>query len=253
MLKFAVDRWIAGVCAVGATLALFGCSSSKPYTLVAQLQSLSQQGRIVAATIDVVGDSCSVRIMLLDSLKAWTPLCFVKQDQTTYKSLLIGGQEVDFGAVGTSFKVLSTTMPTLPASALSNSATPSGGSGAGFPSQWNQSPYPGHVKLEGQNSGFMVTKATLTINGSQGILNVIYKVGYAPLHLECTVLANQRGDFTLMFNPTKLAKLSAGAHYDIPLSSEGSSISGNIWDSRGFDTWTPSLPPQWTAASYSSN
>lgn len=253
MLKFDVCRWIAGVSAVGTMLVLIGCSSSKPYTLVAQLQPLFQQARIVAATIDVTGDSCSARIMLLNSLKAWKPLCFVKKDQTTYKSFLIGGQEVDFGAVGNSFQVLSTTVPTPPALASPNSAASSVDSGSGFPRQWNESPYPGHAVLEGQNSGFMVTKAILSINGSQGVLDVTYKVGYAPLHLECTVLASQHGDFTLIFNPTELTKLWAGAHYDIPLTSEGSSISGNIWDSRGFDTWTPSLPPQWIATSYSSD
>jgi len=264
MLNWAVYRWSTRICAAGAILMLFGCSSSKPYTLVAQLPLLSQQTGIVAATIDVNGLACNVRIVILNSPKAWTPVCFVKKDQTTYKSLLIASQEVDFGAVGSGFQVLSTTLPTLPAPSNSapgantakgaNFAPASPNSaGTGFPSEWSQSPYPGHVVLQGQNSGYLVTNATLTINGSQGILDVTYKTGYAPLHLECTVSADQRGDFTLMFNPTELAKLSPGANYNIPLSSESSSISGNIWDSRGFDTWTPSLPPQWVAASFSSD
>ncbi len=270
MLNFVIRRWTLRVGIIGAMLILFGCSTSKPYTLVAQLSPASQQSRMVAATIDVEGSVCIVRIVTLDSVKPWTPFCLVMKDQPTYKRFTIGGREVDFGAVGSGFKVLSGTLPSLPANAAAavtktaatgNSTTKAApfanttatGSNPTFPTAWNMAPYPGHVVLQGQNPGYMVTKATLTINGSQGILDVAYKVSRAPLQLECTVVANQKGDFTLMFNPTDLAKLSASAHYNIPMSSEGVGISGNIWDSTGFDTWTPNLPPRWVATSYSSN
>jgi hypothetical protein len=262
MLKLAGYVSIPRACSVAAVLFLFGCSSSKPYTLVAQLPPFSQQSQIIAATIDVANGSCFVRIMTGESGEVWKPVCFVKKNQPTYKSLLIASQEVDFGAVGSSFQVLSTTVPMVPGnsnpgeravSSAPNSTTPATATGPSFPSQWNESPYPGHVVLQGQNSGYIVTKATLTIDGSQGTLDVAYKTGYAPLHLECSVTANQRGDFTLLFNPGELARISPGANYNITLSSESSSLSGNIWDSRGFDTWTPSLSAQWVAASYSSN
>ncbi|MHB8424349.1 MAG: hypothetical protein ACYDB9_04215 [Gammaproteobacteria bacterium] len=277
MLSRAAFRWMARGCAAGAVLVLFGCSSSsKPYTLVAQLPPLSQQARIVAATIDVQGSICNVRIVTLDASKAWRPVCLVNKDQPTYKSLTIGGQEVDFGAVGNGFKVLSATLPTLPGLASSAASAATGAAAAkvkaatatqapaaasspvaqvaapSFPEQWNLSPYPGHVKLQGQNRGFLVTSAILTINGSEGTLDVTYKTSYKPLHLKCTVIANQKGNFTLLFNPSKSVNLTGGGNYSVLLSSEGESISGNIWDSHGFDTWTPSLPPQWVAVSYSS-
>ncbi|MGA9854065.1 MAG: hypothetical protein WBR29_02160 [Gammaproteobacteria bacterium] len=205
-----------------------------------------------------------MRFVFVDSVKAWAPICFVKQDQPNFKSFMIANQQVDLGTVGDGFQVLNSTAPTLPAPSASTSVATTGKGinnppaspnsvDSSFPDQWSQSSYPGHVVLQGQNSGYLVTKATLTVNGSQGILDVAYKTGYAPLHIECTVLANQHGDFTLIFNPTELNKLSPGASYNIPMSSENTSISGNIWDSRGFDTWTPSLPPQWVAASYSSD
>ncbi|MGH8378011.1 MAG: hypothetical protein ACRER7_03565 [Gammaproteobacteria bacterium] len=251
-------------------LFLFGCSSSKPYTLVAPLPPVSQQSRMVAATIDVNNYQCNVRIVTLDSVKPWTPLCLVMKDQSTYKRFTIGGKEVDIGAVDNNFKVLSSDLPVMPASAAATSHNPAAsgntapvassfantaataGSPA-FPTVWNMEPYPGQVVLQGQNTGFMVTNATLTINGSKGILDVTYKVGRAPLHIECTVVANHKGDFTLMFNPTELATLSPSARYYIPMNSEGAGISGNIWDSTGFDTWTPSLPPRWIAVSNSSD
>ena len=119
MLNHAIYRWTVRSCVMGATLVLFGCSSSKPYTLVAQLPPLSQQERMVAATIDVTNSVCSVRFVMLDSSKTWKPACVVNKDQPTYKSLTIDRQEVDFGAVGDGFKVLSTTLPTLPAPAIS--------------------------------------------------------------------------------------------------------------------------------------
>ncbi len=262
MLNCAICRRTIRTCAVGVMLLLFGCSSSKPYTLVAQLSSGSQPQRVLAATIDINDLACNVRIMLVDSPKAWAPICFVKQDHPNFKSFLIANQQVDLGTVGDGFQVLSSLVPTLPAAAVSASkATASKGItvplaspnsvDSGFPNQWSQSTYPGHVVLQGQNTGYLVTQAILTVNGSQGMLDVDYKTGFAPLHLECTVLANQHGDFTLIFNPAMLNNLSPGANYNISLTSESTGISGNIWDSRGFDTWTPSLSPQWVAASSS--
>lgn len=259
MTKSALYRWTAPVCILGAVLALTGCysSSSTPYTLVAQLGAISPQAPIVAATIDVNGPSCAVRIVTLNSVKAWTPVCFVTKDQPTYKSFSIGSQHVDFGAVGGSFKVLSTTMATLPAPASTATTAPNAAVGPAFPDTWNLTPYPGHVKLQGQNTGFMVTSAILHINGSQGMLDVTFKTSYLPLHLDCTVTTNDKGDYTLLFNPAALLKITSNENsipsYNIVLSSEGQSLAGNIWDSRGFDTWTPSLPPQWAAVPNSSN
>jgi hypothetical protein len=264
MSKSIAYRNIGYFCAFGALLMLIGCSSSKPYTLVAQLPSISDQTRVLAATIDVNGVSCNVRFILVDSPKAWTPICFVKQDHPNFKSFLIANQQVDLGSVGDGLQVLNSSVPTLPPPTASTSSAaarkdskkipaPPGYTDSSFPSQWSQASYPGHVVLQGQNTGYLVTKATLTVSGSEGTLDVTYKTGYAPLHVECTVLANQHGDFTLIFNPTELNKLSPGASYNIPMTSENTSISGNIWDSRGFDTWTPSLPPQWVAASYSAD
>ena len=254
---------ILGISAVGLVLSLMGCSSTKPYTLVAQVPSGTQQTRILSATIDINGLSCNVRVVLLDMPQPWTPICFVKQDHANFKSLLIANQQVDIGAVGDGFQVLNNMLPPLPARA--ENVAESGGTqvksdnhlpkypAAGFPTDWSQSAYPGHVVLEGQNTGYLVTKARLTINGSQGTLDVAYKTGYQPLHLACTVLANQHGDYTLIFNPIALNRAVAGANFNIPMVSEGPNISGNIWDARGFDTWTPSLPPQWVAASYSAH
>ncbi|MDE2091895.1 MAG: hypothetical protein KGJ08_08355 [Gammaproteobacteria bacterium] len=265
MLSSAVYREIAQFCAVGTIILwLIGCSSSKPYTLVAQLPSGSKQSRVLTATIDIDGLSCNVRIMMLDSPKAWAPICFVKQDHPNFKSFLIANQQVDLGTVGDGFQILNSMVPTLPPASRSGTGVSTGkGSGnpsalpnstdSSFPDQWRQSTYPGHLVLQGQNTGYLVTKATLTVNGSRGILDVIYKTGYAPLHLACTVLANQHDDFTLIFNPLELNKLSPGANYTITLSAESSTISGNIWDSQGFDTWTPSLSPQWVASSSSSD
>lgn len=262
MLNYATYRRIIRTCAVGAMLLLFGCSTSKPYTLVAQLPTDSQPSRVLAATIDIDGLACTVRVMLVDSPKAWMPICFVKQDHPNFKSFLIANQQVDIGTVGDGFQVLSSMVLKLPAPILNTSTTTASKginnpptspntADSSFPDQWSQSSYPGNEVLQGQNTGYLVTKATLTINGSQGMLDVTYKTGFAPLHIECTVLANQHGDFTLIFNPAELNKLSPGADYNISLTSESAGLSGNIWDSRGFDTWTPSLSPQWVAASNS--
>jgi hypothetical protein len=262
MPNYAINRGIIQTCVIGAMLLLFGCSSSKPYSLVAQIPSGSQSPRVLAATIDIDGLACNVRVMMVDTPKAWAPICFVKQDHPNFKSFLIANQQVDIGTVGDGFQVLNSTVLRLPAPqpntsttttsrGSNNSPASTNNADSNFPDEWSQSSYPGHEVLQGQNTGYLVTKATLTINGSQGILDVTYKTGYAPLHIECTVLANQHGDFTLIFNPAELNKLSPGANYNISLTSENAGLSGNIWDSRGFDTWTPSLSPQWVAASSS--
>ncbi|HEX6549738.1 MAG TPA: hypothetical protein VF117_03635 [Gammaproteobacteria bacterium] len=276
MLKHRVSKLMTGVGLIAALLLSIGCSSSKPYTLVAQLLPVSQS-KIVAATIDVNGSACSVRVMLAGSTQPWTPVCLVNKDQSGFKSFTIGGTQVDFGAVANGFKVLSATLPTLPAptaatSAAPAAAAPTGGTAkpasvpaqttadssaavaaATFPDQWSLSPYPGIVKLQGQNLGFLITSATLDIHGSQGTLDVTFKASYSPLHLVCTVISNAHGDFNLIFNPVETSKLTGGGNYNIQLVSEGQSISGNVWDSHGFDSWTPGLPPQWVATSVSSN
>lgn len=268
-------RWLLYLCALGALGVVTGCSSSaKPYTLVAQLPPLSQT-HMVAATIDVEGSRCGVRVMTLDSSNPWTPACAVISDQSGFKDFTIDGKEVKFGAVDNGFKVLSTNPPTLPppastapaattvkAAAIAKSPAPAASTavttatavtGESFPDQWVQAPYPGHVKLQGQNLGFLVQTATLTISGSAGMLDVVFKGSYSPLHLKCSVIADQRGDYTLLFNPAEASKATGGGNYSILLSSEGQSISGNIWDSHGFDSWTPSLPPQWAAVAYTAD
>lgn len=268
MLSSAALRWGSRAGALAALLVLVGCSSSKPYTLVAQLPPLPQT-HILTATVDVDDGACTVRFLRVDA-PLWTPPCSIVKDQPTYKSFLIAGQEVDFGAIDNGFKVLSATLPALPSSttaaapvaatgkaaAAAPTPAPAAATGAAaastdvFPQQWNLSPYPGHVQLQGQNLGFMVKSASLTINGSQATLDVTYKVPtYGPLHVLCTVVSNQHGDFNLTFNPLH----TGGGNYAVQLTSEGQSISGNIWDSHGFDSWTPSLPPQWVAVSYSSD
>ncbi|MGH8372995.1 MAG: hypothetical protein ACRETO_09695 [Gammaproteobacteria bacterium] len=267
---FHLTTW-AGLCA--ALLLSSGCSSSKSYTLVAQLLPLSQ-GRVVAATIDVNGAACTVRVMLAGTSKAWSPVCIINKDQSGFKSFTIDGTKVDFGAVANGFKVLSATLPTLPVPSAATATAPAAaatkpGSAAptppapqtvadtstppAFPDQWSLSPYPGNVKLQGQNLGFLITSATLDIQGSRGVLDVTFKASYSPLHLVCTVISNAHGDFNLVFSPAQTSKLTGGGNYNVQLVSEGSSISGNVWDSHGFDSWTPGLPPQWVATAVSSN
>lgn len=268
MLKSSICRWLALTVALGALTALYGCTPSSPtgqqaYTLSAQLPPLFQQTRIVAASIDVNGFACSVRIVTLDSVKPWTPVCLVKQDQPAFKSFSIGGQQVELGAVGDSYKVLQSSLTTLPtpvdtASTVTKPAAggvvdttvaPAAQGPLSLPQTWKLLPYAGQHTLRGQNTGFMITSAMLTINGSAGTLAVNYKNTYAPLHLECSVTTNNKGDYTLLFNPMQLAKITGTGGYTIQLVSEGQAISGNIWDSRGFDSWQPNLPPQWIAVS----
>lgn len=272
MFKSSAYLWTAFILVIGALIGLSACAPStstgqSAYTLTAQLPSLFQQTRIVAANIDVNGLSCSVHIVTLDSTKAWAPVCLVKQDQPTFKSFSIAGQQVDFGAVGDTYRILQsglTILPT-PVDAATTAAKPAAGSSIDttvapaaqgpltLPQTWNLIPYAGQHTLRGQNTGFMVTSAMLTINGSLGMLAVSYKNTYAPLHLQCTVTANKKGDYTLLFNPMDLAKINGAGGYTIQLISEGQAISGNIWDSRGFDTWQPNLPPQWVLVSNSAN
>jgi hypothetical protein len=267
-----LSRLTAGIGFSIALLLSAGCSSSKPYTLAAQLAPSSQSG-LVAATIDVNGDGCAVRVMMANNPQAWTPVCIVNKNQSGFKSFTIGGTQVDFGAVPGGFKVLSATLPTLPVPAASTAATPAvAASGKAatasappaaatataaptpvFPDQWGISPYPGTVTLQGQNLGFLITSASLKIHGSQGTLDVTFKASYSPLHMACTVISNPHGDFNLVFDPTETSKLTGGGNYNIQLVSEGAGITGNVWDSHGFDSWTPGLPPQWVATSVSSN
>lgn len=268
MLKSPICRWAVFTVTIGILGTLYGCAPSESsgqqtYTLTAQLPPLFQQTRIVAANIDVNGQACSVRIVTLDSHKPWAPVCLVKQDQPTFKSFSIAGKQVDFGAVGDTFRVLQTTLTNLPTPVdnASTAAEPLAGSTINttvapaalgpltLPATWNLVPYAGQRTLNGQNLGFMVTSARLTINGSAGMLDVTYKNTYAPLHLECTVTVDKKGDYTLLFNPMQLARITGAGGYTIKLISEGQALSGNIWDSRGFDTWQPSLPPQWIMTS----
>ncbi|HET7650534.1 MAG TPA: hypothetical protein VFL15_07530 [Gammaproteobacteria bacterium] len=268
-----LSRLTAGIGFSIALLLSAGCSSSKPYTLAAQLAPSAQSG-LVAATIDVNGGGCAVRVMMANNPQAWTPVCIVNKDQSGFKSFTIGGTQVDFGAVPGGFKVLSATLPTLPAPAAATAAAPAvaatGKGGATtapppaaanavaavtpvFPDQWSMTPYAGTVTLQGQNLGFLITSATLKIHGSQGILDVTFKASYSPLHMVCTVISNAHGDFNLIFDPTQTSKLTGGGNYSVQLVSEGAGITGNVWDSHGFDSWTPGLPPQWVATSVSSN
>ncbi|MDE2460226.1 MAG: hypothetical protein KGL98_03175 [Gammaproteobacteria bacterium] len=269
MLKSSVCRWALLGVSFAVWGLLTGCAPSVPsagqqsYTLSAQLPPLFQQTRIVAANIDVNGDSCSVRIVTLDSTRPWAPVCLVRQDQPTFKSFSIGGKQVDLGAVGDTYRVLQSALTTLPtpADTVTTAAKPAVGGTVDttvaaaaqgpltLPQSWKLVPYAGQHTLRGQNTGFMVTKAILTINGSVGTLAVNYKNTYAPLHLECTVTANSKGDYTLLFNPIQLAKITGAGGYTIQLIAEGQALSGNIWDSRGFDSWQPNLPPQWVLAS----
>lgn len=280
MMKYRVSRlatW-SGLCAV--LLFSAGCISSKPYTLVAQLAPPSSQSGILAATIDVNGAACTVRVMIAGSDKAWTPVCLVLKNQSGFKSFTIDGTQVDFGAVANGFKVLSATLPTLPGPDTSPPATtapatsgnaagkPPAGQGAAtappaptataapvtFPDQWSLAPYPGTLVLQGQDPGFLITSTRLSIHGSEGTLDVTYKTAsYAPLHLVCTVITNAHGDYSLIFNPAETSRLTGGGNGNIQLVSEGASITGSVWDSHGFDSWTPGLPPRWATLAPSSN
>lgn len=291
MLKLTF-RWIVRCGAAGALLIIFGCSSSsKSYSLVAVLTAMGAQQRIVMGTIDVVGSTCSVNILTLDSDKPWSPTCAVNQDQATHKAFMIDGQEVDLAAAADgSFTISNTPSLTLPvatssvaaattaaaaatakpaatskiktksgakatasatattAPAASTAATPAVATGQAFPTTWKQTLYPGHQKLAAQNLGYLVESAGIDINGSTCELNVIFKVKYPPYHLYCSVTTDPQGDFMLYFNPYIVAKAASSGSYNILMASEGQSISGIVWDSHGFDAWTPAVPPSWRVA-----
>ncbi|MGH8311962.1 MAG: hypothetical protein ACRER9_01600 [Gammaproteobacteria bacterium] len=268
MPKSSVFHWVVLTAGIGILGALGACAPSgsssgqQTFTLVAELPTLFQQTRIVAANIDVNGLICSVRVVTLDSSKPWTPVCMVMQNQPTFKSFNIAGKQVDFGAVGDGYRVLQSAFTTLPTpvdapttvaqpivgGTVDTTITPAAQGPLALPQTWKLVPYPGQHTLHGQNTGFMVTSAVLTINGSAGTLAVAYKNTYAPLHLECTVTTDAKGDFTLLFNPMQLARINGAGDYTIQLVVGGQAFSGGTWDSRGFDSWHPSLPPQWVSA-----
>ncbi|HVA55311.1 MAG TPA: hypothetical protein VNI53_05890 [Gammaproteobacteria bacterium] len=134
-----------------------------------------------------------------------------------------------------------TSAPASATAVATAAATP----GQVFPTQWNITLFPGHKKLVAQNLGYLVKSAAIDIDGSACKLDVVFKVRYPPYHLACTATTNKRGDFTLLFSPFKVATAALSATNSILLVSEGESISGIIWDSHGFDSWTPSVPPSW--------
>lgn len=259
-------------------------SSNSGYTLTAQLPPNSKQQLIMMAAIDVEGTACNVTVLTWSNNKPWTPTCTVNQDQPTHKNFTIDGQQVDLVGVADAFKVsnaISLTVP-LPVSSAASAATvkvptiaEAGGknkskeskskivtattapasasaviaasaiNGQPFPTQWNPAIFPGHEKLVAQNLGYLVKSAEIDIDGSACKLNVTFKVRYPPYDLDCTVTTNKRGDFTLLFSPFKVATAASSATNSILLESEGASISGVIWNSHGFDSWTPSAPPTW--------
>ena len=265
MTSRAIVHWVVRAGAVGALLLLFGCSSSKPYSLVA---SLPATDHVVIGTINVHDGHCEVRFASLDWADFYAPSCEVLKDQSAFKSFKIGGTQIDFGAVDNGFKVLSVA-PKLPganvaaapaaatgakaaaapakttAPAPSTAAAVATAAGEDFPTQWTVTPYPGVLNLAGQNPGYLLASNKLVIQGADAMLDVTFKAAYKPLHLGAIVAANDHGDFRLVFNPHVTASLTSGGNYDVELVSEGAGISGNIWDSHGFDSWTPSLPPTW--------
>lgn len=264
MISRALVRWVLCVGAVGAALSLSACSSSKPYALVAELPSTDH---VVVATINVVNGNCTVRMASLDWNDFYAPSCKVLKDQSGFKSFSVNGTQIDFGAVDNGFKVLGTP-PKLPgveaaaapaaatgkaavaaAPATGTAAAAPAASGEDFPSQWSVQPDPGQQHLVGQNPGFLLTSNKLMVADGACILNVTFKATYKPLNMPCIATADAKGNFRFVFNPRTTAVLSGGGNYDVTMVSEGSGISGVIWDSHGFDSWTPSLPPQWTQSS----
>lgn len=266
MTSRAIVQGIVRVGAIGALLLLFGCSSGKPYSLVA---SLPATDHVVIGTINVHDGQCDVHFASLDWADFYAPPCKVLKDQSAFKSFNIGGAQIDLGAVDNGFKVLSQA-PKLPgasvaaapaagtgkpaaaatkAPAASTAAAPTGAAGEDFPSQWIVAPYAGNLNLAGQNPGYLLSSNKLTIQGGTAQLDVTFKAAYKPIHLFAIVAANDHGDFRLVFNPHITASLTSGGNYDVQLVSEGAGISGNIWDSHGFDSWTPSLPPTWAVLS----
>lgn len=114
MLKFTL-RWAVRCGAVAALLVVFGCSSSsKSYTLLANLEAMSQTQRIVMAAIDVTGSTCKVSVLTADSATLWTPDCTVNESTATHKSFTIAGQQVVMDGENGSFKVSNSPSLTLP-------------------------------------------------------------------------------------------------------------------------------------------
>jgi hypothetical protein len=259
-------------------------SGNSGYTLIAQLPPNSKQQLIMMAAIDVEGSTCNVTVMTWSPNKPWTPTCTVNQDTATHKNFTIDGQQVDLVGVADGFKLSNATTLTvpLPASSAAPATTakiataaqaanmkkpkeqktkvamattaPAAASsakaeniitGQPFPTQWTMALFPGHKKLVAQNLGYLVKSAEIDIDGSACKLNVVFKVRYPPYHLDCTATTNKRGDYTLLFSPFSVATAASSATNSILLASEGASISGVIWDSHGFDSWTPSVPPSW--------
>src|SRR5579872_1856990 len=266
-------RWVLRASAIGAALLLFGCSSGKPYALVA---NLAINDPIQAASIEVSNGQCTVHVASLYYQNLYTPTCKINKNESNFKSFVIDGKEVNFGAVDNGFKVLGT-IPHLPPTDL-NMPAPAAGSGKAaaaaapaaaptaapaatsatvaataeaYPATWNVTPYPGHVKLSPQGLGFLATSAAMSINGGDLTLDVTFKGNYKALHMRGMVTANDHGDYHLIFNPRATSPLTGGGAFDIELTSEGQGIEGNTWDSHGFDSWTPTLPAQWSATSYS--
>jgi hypothetical protein len=262
-------------------LVLIGCSSSpKGYTLLAELPPNSKDQLIMLAAIDVEGTTCTVTVLTWSTDNPWSPSCVMNQDEPTHKNFTIGGQQVDLVGSADVFKVSNqvSLMVPLPATAAPTSktavaaaiakaetnskpkeknarttapasttsvATAAVPPGQAFPIQWKMSLFPGHKSLVAQNLGYMVKSAAIDINGSACKLKVVFKVRYPPYNLDCVVTTNARGDLNLLFSPFIVANAAKSATNSILLVSEGESISGVIWDSHGFDSWTPSVPPSW--------
>jgi hypothetical protein len=290
-----IVRWVARCGAASLLLIVFGCSSSssKGYTLLAQLPPTSKTQLLMMATIDVEGSTCNVSVMTWSTNKPWTPSCTVNQDEPAHKNFTIDGQQVDLVAVPDGFKVSNAvslmvplpvtnaapattgkaaeaakvaaalmaakekatapTTHTAPPVSTTAAKTATAVAGQVFPMQWSQTMFPGHVKLVAQNLGYLVKSASIDIDGSTCKLDVTFKVRYPPYHLVCAVTTNKRGDFTLLFNPFNVATAASSATNSIQMDSEGASISGIIWDSHGFDSWTPSVPPSWRVRTKSDN
>ncbi|HEY3645669.1 MAG TPA: hypothetical protein VGM16_10055 [Gammaproteobacteria bacterium] len=262
MTSRAVTHWTLRAGAIGALLLMFGCSSSKPYALVAEIPA---NDHLVVGAITVSNGQCAAAFASLDWADFYKPNCEVVKDQSGFKSFKINGTQLDFGAVDNGFKLL-TSPPKLPAPnvaaapaaatgkapaaatpapAASTAAPAAGAVGEDFPAQWAVAPHPGNLHLAGQNPGYLLASDSLVINGGDAVLDVTFKAAYKPLHMFAIVTADEKGNFRLVFNPHITAQLSAGGNYDVQLVSEGEGISGTVWDSHGFDSWTPSLPPTW--------
>jgi len=266
MTSRAMTHWIVRAGALGALLTLFGCSSGKPYSLIAQLPA---SDHVVVGSIEVNNGQCAVHFASLDWADFYKPPCKVLKDQSGFKSFSIGGTQIDFGAVDNGFKVL-TAAPKLPganvaaapvaatgaaakgatpAPAASTAAAAPAAAGEDFPTQWAVAPYPGTMNMAGQNPGYLLASDSLVINGGDATLDVTFKAAYKPIHMFAIVVANDHGDYRLVFNPHVTAALTGGGNYDVSLVSEGEGISGTVWDSHGFDSWVPSLPPTWAVKS----